>query len=78
MNEFLFWCRHPLVPLLFHEVTSLHPPSFQRNDFSTCVEEVCYWEGPLSKVPLYSFIGYWRAGASQPNGTNGPIIIIIL
>ena len=36
MNEFLFWCRHPLVPLLFHEVTSLHPPSFQRNDFSTC------------------------------------------
>ena len=36
MNEFLFWYRHPLVPLLFHEVTSLHPPSFQRNDFSTC------------------------------------------
>ena len=33
MNEFLFWYRHPLVPLLFHEVTSLHPPSFQRNDF---------------------------------------------
>ena len=25
MNEFLFWCRHPLVPLLFHEVTSLNP-----------------------------------------------------
>ena len=37
MNAFLFWCRHPLVPLLFHEVTSLHPPSFQRNDFSTCL-----------------------------------------
>ena len=37
MNEFLFWCRHPLVPLLFHEVTSLHPHSFQRNDFSTCI-----------------------------------------
>ena len=36
MNEILFWCRHPLVPLLFHEVTSLHPPSFQGNDFSTC------------------------------------------
>ena len=36
MNEFLFWCKHPLVPFLFHEVTSLHPPSFQRNDFSTC------------------------------------------
>ena len=23
--------------LLFHGVTSLHPPSFQRNDFSTCI-----------------------------------------
>ena len=37
MNEFLFWSRHPLVPFLFHEVTSLRPPSFQRNDFSTCL-----------------------------------------
>ena len=35
-DEFPFWCGHPLVPLLFHEVTSLHPPSFQRNDNSTC------------------------------------------
>ena len=34
---FLFWCGNPLVPLLFHGVTSLHPPSFQRNDFSTCI-----------------------------------------
>ena len=24
MNEFLFWCGYPLVPLLFHEGTSLH------------------------------------------------------
>ena len=31
MNEFLLWS---LVPLLFHEVTSLHPPSFRGNDFS--------------------------------------------
>ena len=36
INDFLSRCRHLLVPLLFHEVTSLHPPSFQRNDFSTC------------------------------------------
>ena len=36
INDFLSWCRHLLVPFLFHEVTSLHPPSFQRNDFSTC------------------------------------------
>ena len=36
INDFLSRSWHPLVPLLFHEVTSLHPPSFQRNDFSTC------------------------------------------
>ena len=35
MNEFLFWCGNPLVCVLIHEVTSLHPPSFHRNDFST-------------------------------------------
>ena len=26
---------HLLVPFHFHDVTSLHPPSFHRNDFST-------------------------------------------
>ena len=36
MNEFVSWCRHLLVSFLFHAVTSLHPPSFHRNDFSTC------------------------------------------
>ena len=38
MNDFLSWCRHLLVPFLF-----LHPPSFQRNDFSTCsiTKHVC-------------------------------------
>ena len=36
MNEFVSWCRHLLVPFLFHALTSLHPPSFHRNDFSTC------------------------------------------
>ena len=33
MND---WCRHLLVSFLFHAVTSLHPPSFHGNDFSTC------------------------------------------
>ena len=37
VNDFLSWCRHLLVPFLFHDVTSLHPPSFHGNDFSTCV-----------------------------------------
>ena len=30
------WCRHLLVPFLFYALTSLQPPSFHRNDFSTC------------------------------------------
>ena len=30
-------CRDLLVPFLFHEVTSLYPPSFHRNIFSTCI-----------------------------------------
>ena len=37
MNEFVSWCRHLLVSFLFHALTSLHPPSFHRNDFSTCI-----------------------------------------
>ena len=36
LSDFLFMCRYLVVPLLFHAVTSLHPPSFQRNDISTC------------------------------------------
>ena len=37
MNYFLSWCRPLLVAFLFHAMTSLLPPSFHRNDFSTCV-----------------------------------------
>ena len=33
LNDFLSLYRHLLVPLFFHKVTSLHLPSFQRNDF---------------------------------------------
>ena len=36
MNDFLSWCMH-LVPLPFHDVISLHPPSFHRNNFSTLI-----------------------------------------
>ena len=36
INDFLSLSRHLLIPLLFHELTSLHPPSFQENDFCTC------------------------------------------
>ena len=34
INEFLSQSRHPLVPLVIHELTSLHSPSFLRNDLS--------------------------------------------
>ena len=37
MNDFLSWCIHLLVPFLFHDLTSLHPPSF---NFSTCSTNV--------------------------------------
>ena len=47
MNEFLFWCRHPLVPLLFHEVTSLHPPSFQKNNYSTFSTISVWGQAPI-------------------------------
>ena len=47
-NEFLFWCKHPLVRLLYHEVTSLHPPSLRRNDFSTCTTYSSVW----GKAPI--------------------------
>ena len=43
INDFLCRSRHLLVPLLFHDVTSLHPSSFQRNDFSTCSTYFFNW-----------------------------------
>ena len=36
LDNFLSLGGHVLVPFLFHKMTSLHHPSFQRNDFSTC------------------------------------------
>ena len=36
MNDFVSWCMHLLISFLFHDVTSLHSPSFHRNGFSTC------------------------------------------
>ena len=34
LNDFLSLCKHLIVPFLFHDMTSLNLPSFQRNDFS--------------------------------------------
>ena len=60
MNEFLFRCRHPLVPLPFHEVTSLHPPSFQRNNFSTCLTYSSVWGKASIKMKSTEVQNYRR------------------
>ena len=31
----------PIVPLVFHNLPSLYPPSFRRNDFYTCFTD--FW-----------------------------------
>ena len=48
LNDFLSLCRHLLVHLLFHEVTSLHTSSFQTNDFYTCSIHFSAWD----KAPI--------------------------
>ena len=49
INDFLSRSRHFLVPILFHDVTSLHPPSFQKNDFSTCRNNL-----PIVVISIFS------------------------
>ena len=64
MNVIVSWCRHLLVPFLFHDVTSLHSPSFHRNDFSTCSYRNLTtrfwhtkgWPGPHHSVDHDSYI----------------------
>ena len=55
MNDFLSW--HLLVPFLFHDLTSLHPPSFHRNDFSTCSTHFSFWDKASSKMCHVFFAG---------------------
>ena len=50
MNDFLSWFMHLLVPFLFHDLTSLHPPSFHRNDFSTCSTHFSFLGKASSKM----------------------------
>ena len=52
INDFLSRSRRLLVPLLFHELTSLHPPSFQRNDFSTCSTYFLGGEGGIAPIKM--------------------------
>ena len=57
-------CRDLLVPFLFHEVTSLHPPSFHRNKFFHL-----YTIGWLISEVIADNC---RLSQSPPITTNGP------
>ena len=60
MNEFVSWCRHLLVSFLFHALTSLHPPSFYRNDFSTCDDDE-YDDTKIVKIACERILT-WQTG----------------
>ena len=62
MNYFLSWCRSLLIAFLFHVVTSLHPPSFHRNDFSIYI---AHFEGDnaariINMILLHALITFVR------------------
>ena len=46
MNEFLFWFRHPLVLLFFHEVTSQHPFHVREMIFPLVPHIFQFWPKP--------------------------------
>ena len=80
MNEFVSWCRYLLVSFLFHALTSLHPPSFHRNDFSTCKygdSKCCVSLYGLSrdrhkKNPMYVFVYHFHNTPNKvPSLTSG-------
>ena len=48
----------PLVPLVFHNLPSLYPPSFRRNDFYSCIHwlwsvSIAYLFGVAKPVYIY-------------------------
>ena len=49
LDYFLSLGGHLLVPFLFHEMTSLYPLSFQRNDSSTCTATCIVLSYPKQK-----------------------------
>ena len=64
MNDFLSWCMHLLGLFLFHDLTSLHLPSFHRNDFSTCSIHFSLWgKAPLKNVMSCTGVGVRAAPA---------------
>ena len=54
LDDFLSLGGHLLVRFLFHEMTSLHPPSFQRNDFSTCSSRTVHTGVSLTKATKHA------------------------
>ena len=67
MNEFVSWCRHLLVSFLFHALTSLHPPSFHRNDFSTCIKRVDLHTLLDTLLEVYSSVGLMHSMITMQN-----------
>ena len=72
MSDFVSWCRHLLVPFLFHEVTSLHPPSFHKNDFSTCSTHFSFGAKPQQKCVARARISVMHAHAHADNARAPP------
>ena len=70
MNYFLFWCRPLLVAFPFHDLTSLLPPSFQKNDFSTCSTHYFYFGAKPSKTN--GFVLVRRAHSTHAHTATPP------
>ena len=79
------WNMQPLVPLVFHNLPSLYPPSFRRNDFYTSYFSLAfewYWfrtqkQTGADKNVLSSTVPMSRKrrslyGLPRPNGTTSP------
>ena len=49
MSDFVSWCRHLLVPSFFMKWHPYIPPSFHRNDFSTCSTHFFFGAKPQQK-----------------------------
>ena len=78
MNEFVSWCRHLLVSFLFHALTSLHPPSFHRNDFSTCISYSITGLEEGSKYNITVSAGELSNTVSAVTNEKGYVVIMVL
>ena len=77
MNEFVSWCRHLLVPFLFHTLTSLHPLHFTEVIFPLVppIFHSSFWGKAPTKmvcvVRKYNF--YARGQPTRATHINGVV-----